>query len=241
MPVASSRYYPLVDEIKYHVFNWATDSEWKKLPPKVVLALNALMNELKIYEALKESGEKDLSDEKSDVQKKKQFIALFKKGYLEITNMPYEAPVNSINQMNISRTIQSLEREGATYVEFIDWFFNDFCSIEENKKFLPPTINFMCNYQMTQKYLFKMKDQLRMRRENAEFQKIRTRLLEIALPFAEKLQEKEFSKKVLDFSEQKIPVTKFFELLKNFAKKSGDLGVLEKCRQYESEKQDKSQ
>ena len=49
---SSKRYYPLIDEIKYHVFNWATDDEWKTLPSNLNVALTSLMNELKIQEAL---------------------------------------------------------------------------------------------------------------------------------------------------------------------------------------------
>ena len=51
-----TRYIELIDDIGNHVFQWATDSDWSKLPPKVNIALTTLMNELKIAKALKDAG-----------------------------------------------------------------------------------------------------------------------------------------------------------------------------------------
>ena len=57
--VKPTRYIELIDDIRNHVFQWATDSDWGKLPPKVNVALTTLINELKIAEAVKTSRHKD--------------------------------------------------------------------------------------------------------------------------------------------------------------------------------------
>ena len=124
----SSRYYPLIDEIKYHVFNWATENEWKKLPKALNVALTQVMNEIKIHEALKSTGQVDDREDRNEKQDKIAFINLFKRKYLELTDLNFNDPITPIHQVNINRVITEISREGGNYAEFIEWFFDDFCS-----------------------------------------------------------------------------------------------------------------
>ncbi len=83
----STRYIPLFDEIKNHVFQWASDADWKTLPAALNTALTKVMTELKTAEALKEAGavdERELSDPKRD---KKAFFALFRRKCVETCDM----------------------------------------------------------------------------------------------------------------------------------------------------------
>lgn len=233
---SSKRYYPLIDEIKYHVFNWATDEEWKKLPAKVNVALTNLMNELKIQEALQSVGS-NIDDEESNEKKDKwAFITLFKKKYLELTDFNFNDPITPINQVNINRVIQDINREGGTYTEFIEWFFDDFCSLESNKKFMPPQINFMCSSNIVNKFLYVMKDSLKLRKRDMDNLAVRNMLLGIALPFVERTKSKEFSQKILDFSNEKITATKFFDLMKTFANKLEDNIAIEACKKIDEQR-----
>lgn len=229
----SSRYYPLIDEIKYHVFNWATENEWKKLPKALNVALTQVMNEIKIHEALKSAGQVDNREDRNEKQDKIAFINLFKRKYLELTDLNFSDPITPINQVNINRVITDINREGGNYTEFIEWFFDDFCSLESNKKFLPPQINFMCSSNVVNKYLFLMKDTLKMRKKEMDNMAVRNMLLGIALPFVERVKNKEFSQKILDFSNGILTASKFFELMKQFANKLDDKIAIEECNKID--------
>lgn len=236
---SSKRYYPLFDEIKYHVFNWATDEEWKKLPSNVNVALTNLMNELKIQEALKSVGNNvggSLDEESNEKKDKWAFITLFKRKYLELTDLNFNDPITPINQVNINRVIQDINREGGRYTEFIEWFFDDFCSLENNKQYLPPQINFMCSSFIVNKYLYIMKDALKLRKKDMDNVAVRNMLLGIALPFAERTKNKQFSQKILDFSNSKITASKFFDLMKQFANKLEDKIAIEECSKIDLKK-----
>ena len=113
-----TRYIELIDDIGNHVFQWATDSDWSKLPPKVNVALTALMNELKIAKALKDSGATDTNEE-TLASHKKRFLALFKKKHLEVCGSKFVDPVTPVNQVNIARVISELKAVGGRYEEFI--------------------------------------------------------------------------------------------------------------------------
>ena len=228
MAIKPTRYIELIDDINNHVFQWATDVDWARLPPKVNVALTTLMNELKIAKALKDAGETD-SDEESITAEKRKFIAFFKKKHLESLSMEFNDTITPINQVNIARVITTLKAEGGKYVEFIEWFFDEYCALEENKKFLPPEINFMCSNFIVKKYIFTMKDTLRMRKENINKEAARTMLLEIALPMQKRLARSDFAQKIIDFDNQTISATKFFDLMKAFAKKYNDTVGLEAC------------
>ncbi len=223
-----TRYIELFDDISNHVFQWATDSDWSKLPPKVNVALTTLMNELKIAKALKEAGEID-TDEDTIAVEKKRFIALFKKKYVESCNMQFTDPITPVNQVNISRVITDLKAEGGRYNEFIEWFFDDYCSLEENKKFMPPQINYMCSNFVVKKYIYNMKDTFRMRKENIDKEAARTMLLEMAIPMQKRIKRQDFAQKILDFDNQLISATKFFDLMKAFAKKYNDTECMSAC------------
>ena len=229
----SSRYYPLIDEIKYHVFNWATENEWKKLPKALNVALTQVMNEIKIYEALKSTGQVDDREDRNEKQDKIAFINLFKRKYLELTDLNFNDPITPIHQVNINRVITEISREGGNYAEFIEWFFDDFCSLESNKKFLPPQINFMCSSAVVNKYLFLMKDTLKMRKKEMDNMAVRNMLLGIAIPFLERVKNKEFSQKILDFSNGILTASKFFELMKQFANKLDDKIAIEECNKID--------
>lgn len=223
-----ARYIELIDDIYNHVFQWASDQDWNTLPPKVNVALVALMNELKVAKALKEVGQTDLNENSLQADKRR-FIALFKKKHLERFDMKFTDSITPINQVNIARVIKDLKDEGGKYEEFIEWFFDDICSLEQYKSMMPPEINFMCSNHIVKKYLYKMKDTLKMRQQNISREETRTILLEIALPLQKRINNQDFAQKIIDFDNQKISATKFFSIMKIFAKQHNDLECLLAC------------
>ena len=66
--IKQTRYIQLFDDIKNHVFQWALDPDWKKLPKSVGIALTQVMNELKIHEALRAAGGTDDREDNTDMK-----------------------------------------------------------------------------------------------------------------------------------------------------------------------------
>ena len=221
-----TRYYPLFDEIKNHIFQWATENDFNKLPKPLIVALNTVIAEFRLEEGLKKIGMNDDRNDMDNKKKKKAFFELFKKRYLEMTGVAYNLPLSPIEQINVERIIKDAEEIGSDYVEFINWIFEEFYSIEYNKKnYYPPSINFIASGRIFQNFSVKMQDVLKNGNELA----IKTALLEVALDFVQRVPNKEFSKKIIDYNESKIPHTKFLDLMRNFAIKFNDKTALEKC------------
>ena len=229
--VKPTRYIELIDDIKNHVFQWATDSDWKKLPRSVNVALTTLMNSLKVNEAVKSATGSDDDAEESIKADKKRFVALFKKKYVEYAKMEYEDPISPVVQVNMARAIERIKREGGNIPEYIEWFFNEFLSTEYNKGKWgsPPYVSTACQTFIVSQYLFNMKDTLRIRKDNISRESVKTMLLEIALPMQRRISDNSFNEKIVDYDNQKISASKFFELMKAFAKKHGDNECMEAC------------
>ena len=233
----SKRYWPLVDEIKMHVFQWAVDEDFKKLPRCLNAALTTVMNELKIHEAVVKNGggvdEREQSDLKQD---KIKFFMLFKNKYLELTDLAYTDPFNPTDQLMVSRAIEALDQQGANYVDYLTWFLDEWCAIESNKKFLPPQLTFICSSKIRDKFLYLKKDELKMKKKDIESMAMRNLLLQIAIPFLERVKNKDLSAKMVELAEGKISATKFFQLLKAFANKMGDEEAIKQCPEIEKKK-----
>ena len=228
-----TRYIELMDDIMNHVFQWATDRDWHKLPPKVNIALTTLMNELKIAKAIKESGVTD-SDDDSITTERRRFISFFKKKYLESAGFDFNEAITPANKVNIARVINDLKEDGGNYIDFIEWFFDDFCSLEENKqRYMPVQLNLMCQKFIVNKFRYKMKDTFRMRKENIGEEAVRTMLLEIALPMQKRIASSDFSQKIIAFDKRTLTPTKFVTLMKAFAEKYNDTEGLRACEEIE--------
>lgn len=233
----SNRYYPLIDEIKNHVFQWATDEDWKKLPPTINVALTNVMNELKIYESLKAIGQQDERVETSEKQDKLDFIAIFKQKYLEFTDLNYREKITPVHQLLISNNMRLLRQEGSSPLEFLEWFFDDFATQERNKQYMPPTIQFTLSSFIVNKYLYQMKDALKLRKKDIDNMAVSNLLLNIAIPFLEETKDKDLSVKILSFSKKELTVKKFMDLLIGFAEKYKKQDIIDKINALTTNKQ----
>lgn len=230
-----TRFIPLEDEVKNHVFQWAADAFYNTLPKNIKVSLNQLMNEIKINEHLKKYGgpvdEKAPGGNATNI-----FISIFKSKYLELCDMNYTRPIDVVDRVNINRTIEDITNNCGEYQRFLEWVFDDFFTLEENKRFMPPSLNFICKPFLREKYLYLMKDEIKLRKRDMDMQAVRNMLLEIALPLAERANSKDFSQKLIDFSQQKITPTKFFTVMKAFASKVNDSIAVAACERIDQSK-----
>ena len=225
-----TRFIKLIDDIYNHVFQWATDEDWGKLPPRVNVAMTALMNELRVSKAIEETCT-TVSDGvgKTDSAEMRDFIVFFKKKYLEYTDMQFDDVISLINKVNIARVIKTVKEHGGEYINFLEWFFDEYCALEENKKFMPPTINYMCSDHIVKKYLFLMKDALRMKKTSITKENTKMMLFEIALPMQKRICQNDFGQKIIDFNRGNMSSTKFLSIMKAFAVKFKDAEGIAAC------------
>lgn len=216
------RPYPLIDEIKMHVFLWASDNEWKKLPVAIKEAINITMNEIKINEALKNSNLQDERiEENSPANEKRKFIAIFKQKYLEYCDFAYNGTIDAGTLFIIGQLIQRLTSEGANSLDYLNWFFDDFMRDEYNKsKYAPPTIKIAVSNFVVDKYIFLNKDALKVRKQDLQNIRVKNAIMLLATKFLEQSKDKEFGQKVLDYSRGNLSLRKFASLFLATLKKN---------------------
>ncbi len=227
------RPYPLLDEIKMHVFLWAADSEWKKVPLPIRESLIVTMNEIKVREILRSSGVEDerATQENGLTMEKRRYIALFKQKYLEYSDFVYSGAIDPATSFIIGSTVQRLLAEGSGSLEYLNWFFDEFMRDEYNKKkFAPPTIKLSLSNFVVDKYLFINKDSLRVRKQSLQNSKVKNAVLELATRFLERFKNREFAVKVLDFSKGELSLKKFSTLFLAVLHKHSEAALAEELK-----------
>lgn len=196
-----------------HVFLWAADSEWRKLPAPIKEAVNIVMNEIKVRDALKMYGVEDerlSGEEPVSANEKKRFVALFKQKYLEYSDFVYNGTIDSATLFIVGSLVQRLASEGSTSLEYLNWFFDEFMRDEYNKKkFAPPTIKIATSNFVVDKYLFQNKDALRVRKESLVNAKVKNAVTQLATRYLEKNKNREFAMKILEFTRGTLSLKKF--------------------------------
>lgn len=232
------RPYPLLDEIKMHVFLWASDNDWKKLPPPIKEAVTITMNEIKVREALKSYGLEDdrVAPENLSSSEKRKFIALFKQKYLEYSDLVYNGTIDSATLFIVGNLVQRLLSEGSNSLEYLNWFFDEFMREEYNKqKFAPPSIKIATSNFVVDKYLFQNKDNLRVRKQSLLNAKVKNAVAELATRFLEKVKNREFALKILDFSRGEISLKKFSAIFLALLHKHNEAELIEELKKIVGE------
>ncbi len=232
MPLPTKRYYPLFDEIRNHVFQWATDQDWRTLSPALVCALQQVMNQLKVDQALSKIPVKD--DAPSDAKNQQLFIQIFRNRYLEFTDLTYEAVITPANRVNMNRTVAKLKEKAATIPEYLEWFFEDWCTKEKNKELMPPSIGLCLTSNIVNAFLYQKADDLRVREAQLKKQSVANQIYNVAVGLYERHSSDslgvEFGKKLLEFSKDKITPVHFVKLMSEFARKfANEEEAVRKC------------
>jgi len=234
MPLPSKRYYPLFDEIRNHVFQWATDPDWRTLSPALVCAMQQVMNQLKVDQVLSKIPMKE--DAPSDAKNQQLFIKIFRDRYLEFTDLTYDDAITPVHRLNIKNVITKLKEKGATISEYLEWFFDDWCTKEKNKELMPPGIGLCLKGSIVNAFLYQKADDLRIREQQLRKQHVSNQIYDIAVSLYERHKDEEivqeFAQKLVDFRHEKVTPTHFVRVMAEFAKKiPGEEEVVRKCEQ----------
>lgn len=227
------RPYPLIDEIKMHVFTWVADNEWKKLPPAVKEAINIVQNEIKVREALKNSGLEDerTATENSPATEKRKYIAIFKQKYLEFCDFAYNGVIDAGTLFIVGETVKRLNSEGSNSLEYLNWFFDEFMRDEYNKsKYAPPSIKITVSTFVIDKYLFLHKDVLRVKKQDLQNSKVKNAIMLLATQLLEKIRDKDFGQKVLEFSRGNLSIRKFSSIFLAMLQRHKETAMIEELK-----------
>lgn len=232
------RPYPLLDEVKMHLYLWASDNEWKKLPVPLKEALTMAMNEIKVSEALKAYGIEDerLPAASTQSEEKRKFLAIFKSKYFEYSSMQYTGSVEPATLFIITNLVKRLMEEGSNSLEYLNWFFDEFMRDEYNKeKYAPPSIKIATGSWIVDKYIFQNKDLLKVKKRDLQNVKAKNAITTLAMEFLKEIRDKEFGQKVLSFSRGEITVRKFSQIFMALLQKQGSPEMIESLKQIVGE------
>ena len=110
---------------------------------------------------MKESNSAEMPD-RTNIERRR-FVVIFKNRYLHHTDMEYTRPVTPVDGKLMGQTIGIMRDKGFDIEEFLKWVFEVF--LEENPKFHPVTIKFVCSAFVIERFLFENKDLMKNRKE----------------------------------------------------------------------------
>lgn len=229
----NNRIVSLVDEIRMHLKIWLYDNDFRKLRPELSQALTMAFNQIKVHDAILNTGVGELKENQTPLSKERKiFIAIFKQRYLQNIDLKYDKPLNVTTNAILTKTLQKLLTEGTNSQEFLEWLWTDFFVLEKNKKYLPCDIAFVCNSWIVDKFLYLKKDSLRIRKKDLVDAGIKNKITQLSVPFLQKYKDKEFGEKVLLFARGQITITKFLSIFKKFCEKYGDIETKQKIEGF---------
>jgi len=222
--------YSMNEEIKMHVYLWLADNRIKNVNPNIKNRLIEIANDIKVSEALiKYGGSSDgEGDEDPLKNERKIFIVMFKEKFLEYTDFKYEEVISPINGNQIGRVCKRLLEEGSSAREYLEWFYDDFARIEANKRFMPPTISFVVQTWIVDKFIFAFKDSLKRRKKDTNESKIKNVIMTIAAAHLENYPDRIVGEKILDFSRDKISLSRFYDQFRKLVQKTDDQETIKK-------------
>ena len=98
------------------------------------------------------------------VDDRRKFIAIFKQRHLHHTDLEYGRPVTPVDAKLIGQVVELVEEKGFSVDEFIQWVFEVF--LEDNPKFNPPTVKFVCSRFVVDKFLYDNREKVKQKQEN---------------------------------------------------------------------------
>lgn len=169
--------------------------------------------------------EHQISPKKHMDKERKRFIAIFKTRYLEFTDYDYDRAITGVDGRMIQQLVKSLEKDGFTTDEFLEWAFNVF--YVENEKFCPPNIKQACSAHMLQSFKYQNRDKMQ-RKHREELQRKegmaligrgRTLLREAKKRGLEKERE-EIKNAIAEFGQRRIILGEFRSRIEQFERDS---------------------
>lgn len=209
----------LMEEILFNINLWKDDEEYEKLPLAVCDSFNVILTEASLQKqsqlACSDVGTKKvkLSDETN------KYVAVFKEKYLEFTNFNSDEEITPLFRITLKAFVEDLIVQGSSSIEYLEWFFEVFAKMENNKKYMPPALSFTVKDWVKKKFLFDNKETLALRRRDLETSNKKARLVDIASNLFQNTQNQDLGQKIIGVAKGNIPISTFHKDVLAFAKK----------------------
>lgn len=230
----------LIDEISFHINTWKEDELYSNLPSSIKDSLNAIVAEITVLEQSKNLSQKhgiDVTSSSSHVTNElKKFIAIFEQRYTDLTNLNYEEKLSPIQRLNLKSFVEELILQGSSSMEYLEWFFDDFCRLENVKKYMPPNLMFCHKDWVKNKFYFLKKDDLARRRGDAKISDLKRVLVQMANEMFNSTHNEEIGKNIILVSKGQLPVTNFKKIVEKFAKKYQFTEIISKLNEMNENK-----
>ena len=230
----------LIDEISFHINTWKEDELYSNLPSSIKDSLNAIVAEITVLEQSKNLSQKhgiDVTSSSSHVTSElKKFIAIFEQRYTDLTNLNYEEKLSPIQRLNLKSFVEELILQGSSSMEYLEWFFDDFCRLENVKKYMPPNLMFCSKDWVKNKFYFLKKDDLARRRGDAKISDLKRVLVQMANEMFNSTHNEEIGKNIILVSKGQLPVTNFKKIVEKFAKKYQFTEIISKLNEMNENK-----
>lgn len=230
----------LIDEISFHINTWKEDELYSNLPSSIKDSLNAIVAEITVLEQSKNLSQKhgiDVTSSSSHVTNElKKFIAIFEQRYTDLTNLNYEEKLSPVQRLNLKSFVEELILQGSSSMEYLEWFFDDFCRLENVKKYMPPNLMFCHKDWVKNKFYFLKKDDLARRRGDAKISDLKRVLVQMANEMFNSTHNEEIGKNIILVSKGQLPVTNFKKIVEKFAKKYQFTEIISKLNEMNENK-----
>ena len=213
----------LIDEINFHISVWKEDKSYNNLPLSIKDSINAIVGEITVLEQSKNISQKhgiDITSSSNHITNElKKFIAIFEQRYQDLTNLNYDEKISPVQRLNLKSFVEELILQGSSSMEYLEWFFDDFCRLESTKKYMPPNLMFCAKDWVKNKFYFLKKDDLARRRGDAKISDLKRNLVEMANEMFNSTKNEELGKNIVLAAKGQLPVTNFKKIVEKFATK----------------------
>jgi len=210
----------LDQEIRNHLTTWIADSDFRKLSLDFKDILREALDIARIAESEKMIEKVAHADAKDILNKEtNRFISAFKTKYMELTDFEYTEKIDTTGYVIVRNLVGRLTKEGSSVVEYLAWFYDDFLNRKGNEKLRPPTIKMTLWNNVTAKFFFEKKDDLRIRKEGHEERRKRRDLMKMAVAIFDQTTDAELAGDIVKFKSKKIQNNRFAEIIYDYAKK----------------------
>lgn len=228
----------LIDEINFHINMWKEDESYSNLPDAIKDSINTVLSEITVLEQSKNLSQKhgiDVTSSSNHVTNEmKKFVAIFEQRYQDLTNLNYAEKLSPIQRLNIKAFVEELIVKGSSSMEYLEWFFEDFCRLENTKKYMPPNLIFCTKEWVKNKFYFLKKDDLARRRGDAKISDLKRVLVEMANEMFNSTRNEELGQNIILVSKGQLPVTDFKKIVKKFANKYQFSEIISKLNEMDN-------
>lgn len=214
------RPWTLDEEIRCHCLMWKNDIQFKHLPVYLRETINSALDAVAVSKSMENANVVVNGDDSKKNIETKKFIAIYRSRYMELTDYECEETFNGTTFVIISNFVKKLAEAGSNVDEYLTWIFETFLKNPANKHLCPPNIGLIICDNIKNKFLFEMKDKLRVRRKDAFDSGRKLKLMKIASTLFDEIPDESLGEVILQIGNNKISFNNAANSVMIFASKN---------------------